>query len=149
MCSPSWNKLIALSSALAAGGVLTCAAVLLDVLVPRMSLVGFLTRMLLLGFVVTGIVIGYAWVCDKCESCFNETRSDRPPNNSKPDRDGAADPGAPASSPATGPKAARGTRRPPGAPQLSSRGQHVSMLCGSISAMNATKETAACTWPRH
>ena len=83
MCSHCWNKLIAVSSALAVAGVLACAAALLDVFIPRGSLVGFFTRMALLGFAVTGAVIGYTWVCDKCESYFNG-RLDRLLSRSKP-----------------------------------------------------------------
>ena len=73
MCSHCWNKLIAVSSAMAAAGILTCAGALLDVFIPGGSLVGFLTRMVLLGLAVIGVVIGYTWVCDKCESYFNRT----------------------------------------------------------------------------
>ena len=47
-----------------------CAVVLLDVFMPRGSVVGFLANMALLGF-VTGVVIGYTWICDKCESYFS------------------------------------------------------------------------------
>ena len=67
----SWNKLIAVSSALAAAGVLTCAVALLDVFMPKESLAAFLASMALLGLVVTGVLIGYTWACDKCESYFN------------------------------------------------------------------------------
>ena len=66
----SW-KLIAVSSALAAAGVLACAAVILDTFMPKASLAAFLASMALLGLVVTGVVIGYTWACDKCESYFS------------------------------------------------------------------------------
>jgi hypothetical protein len=59
--------LIAVSCALASAGVLACAVAILDVVMPRGSLLGFLAGMALLGLVVTGVVIGYTWVCDKCE----------------------------------------------------------------------------------
>jgi hypothetical protein len=68
MCSHSWNKLIAASSALAAAGVLACAAALLDAFMPKGSLAAFLASMALLGLLVTGVVIGFTWVCDKGES---------------------------------------------------------------------------------
>ena len=61
------KKLIAVSCALAAAGILACAVAVVDTLLPRGSLVGFLLGMALLGFVVTGVVIGYTWVCDQCE----------------------------------------------------------------------------------
>ena len=72
MCSPSWNsKLITVSCALTAAGVLACAVAILDVFTPRASLAAFLTSMALLALVVTGVVIGYTWVCDRCERYFN------------------------------------------------------------------------------
>jgi hypothetical protein len=61
------RKLIAVSCALAAAGILACAVAVVDTLLPRGSIVGFLLGMALLGFVVTGVVIGYTWVCDQCE----------------------------------------------------------------------------------
>ena len=68
---PFWNhKLIAVSCALAAAGILACAVTMIDVVMPQGSLVGFLVGMALLGLAVTGVVIGYAWVCDACESYF-------------------------------------------------------------------------------
>jgi ABC-type Fe3+ transport system permease subunit len=71
MKSHLWNsKLIAVSCALAAAGILACAVAIIDVVMPRGSLVGFLAGMALLGLVVTAVVIGYTWVCDKCERWF-------------------------------------------------------------------------------
>ncbi len=66
-----WNKLIAASAALAAAGILTCAAALLNALLPKESFAAFLASMALLGLAVTAVVIGYAWTCDKCESYFH------------------------------------------------------------------------------
>ena len=68
MCCYSWNKSIAVSSALAAAGVLTCAAAFLDTLVPKESPAAFLASMALLGLAVTGAVIGFTWACDRIES---------------------------------------------------------------------------------
>ena len=56
---------------MAAAGILACAVAILDVSLPRESIVGFSTKMTLLGVAVTGILIGYTWVCDKCESYFH------------------------------------------------------------------------------
>ena len=84
MCSHSWNKLITISFALAAGGVLACAGALLDVFIPSGSLVGFLARMLVLGFAITGVVIGFTWGCDKCES-YVQGRLDRLLNIDQPE----------------------------------------------------------------
>ena len=84
MCSHSWNKLIAVSAALAAAGVLTCAVAIRDAFMPKGSLAAFLASMALLGLAVTGVVIGYTWVCDKCESYFNG-RLDRLLSMGKPE----------------------------------------------------------------
>ncbi len=66
-----WNKSIAISSALAAAGVLTCAAALLDTFMRSGSPAAFLASMALLGLIVTGAAIGYIWTCDRCESYFH------------------------------------------------------------------------------
>ena len=70
MCYHSW-KLITISSALAAAGVLACVAALFDAFMPKGSLTAFLAGIALLGLLVTGVLIGYTWACDKCESYFN------------------------------------------------------------------------------
>jgi hypothetical protein len=84
------KKLIAVSCALAAAGILACAVAVVDTLLPRGSLVGFLTGMALLSFVVTGVVIGYTWVCDQCERYVSGGR-DRLLHGS-PERNPAAKP---------------------------------------------------------
>jgi hypothetical protein len=71
MYSRSRNQLMVVSSALAAGGVLACAAALLDALLPKESLAAFLANVALLGLVVTGVMVGFTWVCDKFESHFD------------------------------------------------------------------------------
>jgi hypothetical protein len=146
MCSHSPNKLIGVSSALAAAGVVTCAAALLDVFVPKGSLAGFLTSMALLALVVTGVVIGYTWVCDKCESYFNGSL-DRLLRRGKLNRGDAANP-RPAMSPRpTEPKVVGDARPAPDAPQPPvSRGRYVSMLHGIVSPEDATKATTARAW---
>ena len=145
MCSHCWNKLIAISSALAAAGVLACAAALLDVFIPRGSVLGFLTRMAVLGIIVIGAVIGYTWVCDKCESYFNG-RLDRLLNGSKPNRNDAVNPGAAVSPRPTEPRVVGDARPTPDAPQLLSCGRYTPTLRGSVSPKDATKATAARTW---
>ena len=72
MCSHSWNKLIAASSALAAAGVLTCGAASFDVFLPKGTLTAFLASMALLGLLVSGVVIGFTWACDRYESHAQE-----------------------------------------------------------------------------
>ena len=80
-----WNKLIAASAAMAAAGILTCAAAPADGLLPRESFAAFLTSMALIGLAVTGVVIGYTWACDKCEGYF-QGRLDRLLGMNKPER---------------------------------------------------------------
>ena len=145
MCSHCWNKLIAVSLALAVAGVLMCAVALLDVFIPRGSLVGFLARMALLAIIVTGVVIGYTWACDKCESYFSG-RLDRLLSRSKPNRSDAANLGAAVSPRPTEPRAVGDARSAPDAPQLFSCGRYVPTLRGSVSPRDATKATAARTW---
>lgn len=76
MYGHSWDKLIAISWALAAAGFVACAGALLDAFVPRNSLLGFLTWMVGLGIVAVGSAAGYAWICDRCGRSF-EQRIDR------------------------------------------------------------------------
>ena len=68
MCSHCWNRLIAGSAALAAAGVVTCAAAIVDAFMPKGSPGAFFASTTLLGLAVTGVMIGYAWVCDDHES---------------------------------------------------------------------------------
>jgi len=145
MCSHSWNRLIAVSSALAAAGVLACAASLLDVFMPTGSLAGFLTRMALLGLVVTGVVIGYTWVCDKCESHFNG-RLDRLLSRSKLNRSDAVNPGPAVSPRPAEPRVVRDARLTHDAPNLFSCGPYVLTLRGSVLPKDVRRATTACTW---
>ena len=71
---------------------------------------------LLLGLVVTGVVIGYTWVCDKCESYFNG-RLDRLLSRSKPNRSDAVNPRAAVSPRPTEPRVVGDARSTPDAPQ--------------------------------
>ena len=145
MCSHCWNKLIAISSALAAAGILACAGALLDAFIPRGSVLGFLTWMVVLGIIIIGTVVGYTWVCDKCESYFNG-RLDRLLSRSKLKRSDAVNPGAAVSQRPMEPKVVRDTRPTPDAPQLFSRGRYTPTLRGSVLPRDATKATAARTW---
>jgi hypothetical protein len=145
MCSHCWNKLIAVSFALALAGVLMCAVALLDVFIPRGSVAGFLASMALLGLIVTGVVIGYTWVCEKCESYFNE-RIDRRLARNKPKRSDEGNPGSSASPRPAERRVIGGIRSTPGArqpPLLCER--YVSTLRYSVRG-DATKATMARTW---
>jgi hypothetical protein len=74
--SNAWSKLVAISWALAAAGVLACAGALLDAFMPRGSFFGVLAWLAVLGILVIGTVIGYTWITEKCEKHFDE-RIDR------------------------------------------------------------------------
>jgi len=76
--------MIAVSTALAAAGVLACAAAILDAFIPKGSLAAFLANIALLGLAVTGVLIAHTWACDKCESYFNG-RLDRLLSMGKPE----------------------------------------------------------------
>ena len=145
MCSHCWNKLIVVSLGLAVVGVLMCVMALLDVFIPRGSLVGFLTKMTLLGFAVIVAAIGYAWVCDKCESYFNG-RLDRLLNGSKLKRSDEGNLRAVVSQRPTEPRVVGDARPTRDATQLFSCGRYVLTLRGSVSPRDATKATAARTW---
>jgi len=146
MCSHCWNKLIAISSALAAAGILACAGALLDAFIPRGSVLGFFTWMAVLGAIVIGTVIGYTWVCDKCESYFNG-RLDRLLSRSKPKSSNAVNPGAAVSQRPTDPKVVGDARSTPDTRQLFSCGRYTPTLRGAVLSRDATtKGTAVRTW---
>ena len=71
-----WNRLIVASCALAAAGILACGFALLHILTPIGSMLDFLAGIVLLALVVVGVMIGYSWVCKKCED-LPEKRLDR------------------------------------------------------------------------
>ena len=145
MCSHCWNKLIVVSLGLAVAGVLMCAVALLDVFLPRGSFVGFLASMALLGLIVTGVVIGYTWACDKCESYFNE-RLDRRLSKIELNRSDAVNRGAAASPRPAEPRVggdARSATDAPQSPVLCER--YVPTLCYSV-RKDATKATSPRTW---
>ena len=145
MCSHCWNKLIGVSSALAAAGVLACAAALGDVFMPRGSLSGFLTNMVLLGLAVAGVVIGYTWVCDKCESYFNG-RLDRLLGRSKRNRSDTVNLGATVSPQPTESKFVGDTRITHSASQPLFRDRYILTLRGSASPRDAMMMTTAHRW---
>jgi hypothetical protein len=65
------HKLITASSALAAAGVLACSAAILEALMPKASVAGFLASTVSLGLVVAGVVIAFGWCCEAWENCLN------------------------------------------------------------------------------
>lgn len=146
MSSPSSNKFIAISAALGAAGLLTCAGALIDAFLSNGSLAGFLMGMLLLAFVVTGVVIGYTWACDRCESAFNAWL-DRVRGRGKPDRGDAVKPETTPSRPPMKPIVVHGARRAPNAPQRPAfRDRYVLALRGTFSLTDVFKATTGHAW---
>ncbi len=67
------NRLLLTSLALAAAGILTCVACLLDVYLPRGSLVAFLGWLFTAGVAIVAIMVSFAWTCEKVDD-KNRTR---------------------------------------------------------------------------
>ncbi len=65
-----WRKLVALSAAVAAGGVLACAGALLDLWAPAASLTAFVALMVALGLAVAGVVAAFTWLCGLWDEPF-------------------------------------------------------------------------------
>ena len=146
MCSHTWNKLITISFALAAGGGLACAGALLDVFMPSGSLIGFLARMLVLGVAITGVVIGFTWGCDKCESYFSG-RLDRLLGRNILDRGDADNLRTEIRPPAAEPKVFDDAKLARHALRPLSRGRYVGTLRGSVPSKDAAKAAAIrTTW---
>jgi hypothetical protein len=109
------------------------------VFIPRGSVVGFFTRMTLLGVAIIGVLISYAWVCDKCEGYFSG-RFERLLNKSKRIRNDAA------SSRPTAPGIVGDARSASDARHLFSSGWFTPTLRGSVSPSDAARATGARTW---
>ena len=92
-----WNKVLAISFILAAAGILACIAALFDNLVPKGSLLAFLAAMIPLGVAIIGVLIAFAWFCDKCEDYFYGTKEE-PKDDPKSESAGTGLPETPASS---------------------------------------------------
>ncbi len=60
----SKNRLLLISLALAASGILTCGLVLSDIFLPRGSAIVVLISIPLLGAVALGVLIAFAWTCE-------------------------------------------------------------------------------------
>jgi cytochrome bd-type quinol oxidase subunit 2 len=62
------NNMLVVSLSLGAAGILACMGALFDSLVAEGSIFGFLAATVPLGLAIVGILMGFAWLCDKCES---------------------------------------------------------------------------------
>jgi hypothetical protein len=147
MGSDPRSKLIAISFALAAAGILACAGAILDALVPRDSVLGFLTWLAVLGFIVVGTVVGYTLLCDQCESHFDE-QTGRSLNDGEPNHheDDLAIRTAAASPQATEPRTVCDARTIPDALQPRSRGWYVPTLRGSVSRKDSARLFTTRAW---
>ena len=58
------NRLLIISLALAASGILTCGLAFADVLLPSGSAMVVLASIPLLGIVALGVLIAFAWTCE-------------------------------------------------------------------------------------
>jgi hypothetical protein len=125
------NKLIAVSCSLAVAGAMACAVAMIDASMPNGSLVGFLAGMALLGLVVTGVVIGYAWLCDQCEKYFSR-RLDQF-RHGRPNGGQAVSPGAAVSPRPTEPQVVGDIPTPDAPPLRSSRVRRTSAPRGLVS----------------
>ncbi len=61
------NRLLVTSTALAAAGLLTCAAALLDAFFPQGSLAAFLGWLFTAGVAIIVIMVSFAWTCEKVD----------------------------------------------------------------------------------
>jgi hypothetical protein len=86
----SWNRLIVASWAMAASGILACTGALVDVFVPKGSILGQLAWIAVLALVIAGTVTAYVWGCERCESNFDE-RIDRLIDKANKGKAGRAD----------------------------------------------------------
>jgi hypothetical protein len=145
MCPHSWDKSIAISFALAAAGILACAGALLDAFIPRDSLLGFLAWMAVMGSIAIGTVVGYTWVCDKCENLLNG-RLDRESGTDKLNRGDAVNLGVAASPRPTAPRVVGDPCSAAGARQPLACDRHIPLHGGN--AFNAARETANRCWHR-
>jgi hypothetical protein len=61
------NRLLVTSLALAAAGILTCVASLLEAFFPRGSVAAFLGLLFSAGVAIAAIMIAFAWTCEKAD----------------------------------------------------------------------------------
>ena len=69
--------MLAVSLSLAAAGILACVGALFDSLVAEGSIMGFLAATVPLGLAIVGVLVGFVWLCDKCESYLTRRAADR------------------------------------------------------------------------
>jgi hypothetical protein len=62
------NKMLVVSFSLGAAGILACLGALFDSLVAEGSVFAFLAAIVPLGLAIVGVLVGFAWLCDQCET---------------------------------------------------------------------------------
>jgi hypothetical protein len=70
------DKMLVVSLCLAGAGILACVGALFDGFVSGGSIMAFLAATVPLGLAIIGVLLGFAWVCDKCET-YLRRRADR------------------------------------------------------------------------
>jgi hypothetical protein len=146
MRSHSESKLLAISFALAAAGILACAGALLDAFIPRYSFFGCLTWMAVMGSIVIGTLVGYTWICDKCDRLF-DSRHDRLLNGSDlEDKDDIVNPQATVRPQPAKPKVGGGARSTHDATRFLPCEPYVLTLRGSVSPNASSMENRPRTW---
>jgi hypothetical protein len=74
MNMPVGKRVLVISIALAAGGVLACVAALFNVLVPKGSLLAFFAALVPLALAIIGVMVGFVNACEKCEDWLHGRR---------------------------------------------------------------------------
>ncbi len=75
MSIPVGKRVLAVSMALAAAGVLACVAALYNIWVPKGSLVAFVVSLPLLALAVIAVMVGFVKACEKCEDWLHGRRN--------------------------------------------------------------------------
>jgi hypothetical protein len=68
MCSCLGKKILVVGTALTTGGILTGVAVLYFDAVPGLSLPASMAVTIAFGLAIVGIMVGFAWLCEKFDS---------------------------------------------------------------------------------
>ena len=85
------DKMITVSCAFAAAGILACVAALFNVLVPSGAVLRLAIGMVVLPVMITIAVVGFVGLCDGCEGFLN-ARKRKPPRKKSYDAVGKAEP---------------------------------------------------------
>ena len=62
-----WNKMLAVSLSLAAGGVLACIGAMLQALAPNSTILGSFPKMILVVLAISGLMFALMWIYDRVD----------------------------------------------------------------------------------